>query len=72
MERKRERLIWILITAALLAVLGFILLSPVASAQTNKSTRDFMQDLEAAMYIIQSNYVDEIDPDALFKGAMDG
>ncbi len=31
-----------------------------------------MQDLEAAMYVIQSSYVDEVDPDTLFKGAMDG
>jgi len=72
MERKQERLIWILVTAILLSVLIFILFSPVVSAQTNRSTREYMQDLEAAMYIIQNSYVDEVDSDTLFKGAMDG
>jgi len=72
MDRKRERLIWIVITIALLAVLSLILLSPVASAQTNRSSQEYLRDLETAMYIIQSNYVDEVDPDTLFKGAMEG
>jgi len=72
MERKRERLIWIFTTVALLAVLAVILLSPVASAQTNRTSQEYMRDLETAMYIIQSNYVDEVDPDTLFKGAMEG
>jgi len=72
MDRKRERLIWISTTAVLLTLLAVILLSPVASAQTNRTSQEYMRDLETAMYIIQSNYVDEVDPDTLFKGAMDG
>ncbi len=72
MERKRERLIWISITAVLVAAFAVILLSPVASAQTNRSSQEYMRDLEAAMYVIQSSFVDEVDPDTLFKGAMDG
>ena len=74
MNRKRERLIWISATAALALVLAVVLLSPVASAQTNnrRNTQDYMRDLEAALYILQNNYVDDIDPDILFKGAMDG
>jgi len=72
MERKHERLIWISISAVLVAVIAVILLSPVASAQTNRSSQEYMQDLEAAMYVIQNSYVDEVDPDTLFKGAMEG
>jgi carboxyl-terminal processing protease len=74
MNRKRERLIWISATAALALVLAVVLLSPVASAQTNnrRNTQDYMRDLEAALYILQNNYVDDVDPDILFKGAMDG
>ena len=72
MERKHERLIWITISAVLVAVIAVILLSPVASAQTNRSSQEYMQDLEAAMYVIQNSYVDEVDPDTLFKGAMEG
>ncbi len=74
MERKYERLIWISVTSALLLLMAVILFSPIASAQTNKSrnTQTYIQDLEAALYTIQSNYVDEVDSDILFKGAMDG
>jgi len=72
MERKHERILWISLTAVLLGVLAILLLSPVASAQSNRSTQENMQALEAAMYIIQSSYVDEVDPDELFKGAIDG
>jgi len=74
MNRKRERLIWISATAALALVLAVVLLSPVASAQTNnrRNTQEYMRDLEAALYILQNNYVDDVDAEILFKGAMDG
>lgn len=74
MDRKRERLIWISATSVLLLILAAVLLSPVASAQTTKrrNTQDYIRDLEAALYILQSNYVDEVDSDILFKGAMEG
>lgn len=74
MDRKRERIIWITATAALLLALLVVLFSPIASAQTNRgrNTQDYIRDLEAALYVIQSNYVDEVDTEVLFKGAMDG
>lgn len=74
MDRKRERLMWISSISVLLLILAAVLLSPVASAQTSKrrNTSDYIRDLEAALYILQSNYVDEVDPDVLFKGAMEG
>ncbi len=74
MDRKQERLIWISAITILLLILAVILLSPVASAQTTRrrNTQEYIRELEAALYILQSNYVDEVDPDILFKGAMDG
>jgi hypothetical protein len=61
-------------TAALVLTLLVVLFSPIASAQTDRrrSTQDYIRDLEAALYVIQSNYVDEVDTEELFKGAMDG
>ncbi|MDF1568037.1 MAG: S41 family peptidase [Spirochaetaceae bacterium] len=74
MDRKRERIIWIAATAALVLTLLVVLFSPIASAQTDRrrNTQDYIRDLEAALYVIQSNYVDEVDTEELFKGAMDG
>jgi len=74
MNRRTERILWISLCSALIVTLGVILLSPVASAQTarRKDTQDYIRELEAALYILQSNYVDELDPEQLFRGAMDG
>ena len=74
MDRKRERILWISITSLLLLTLIVILLSPVASAQTTrrKNTQEYIRELEAALYILQTNYVDEVDPEILFKGAISG
>ncbi len=74
MDRKKERGLWIAATSVLLLSLTVILLAPVALAQTGnqKNMQEYLRELEAAFYIIQSNYVDEVDTDALFKGAMEG
>jgi len=74
MERKLERALWISITTILLLLTAALLLSPVAFAQTGARRRneDYIRNLESALYIIQNNYVDEVDLNDLFTGAMEG
>lgn len=72
--RKLERALWISITAILLLLTGALLLSPVAFAQTGVRYRnkDYIENLETALYIIRNNYVDEVNLNDLFTGAMEG
>ena len=74
MNIKKERLIWISVTSVLLAVIAVILLSPVASAKSYTTDKDqqYLQELEAAYYIIKTNYVDEVESEKIFKGAING
>jgi len=74
MERKRERILWVTAVAFLGLTLATVLLAPVARAQgaNRKSNQDYLRDLETALYILQNNYVDEIDSEELFRGAMEG
>ena len=74
MKRKLERTLWISITTIFLLLTAALLLSPVASAQTGtrRRDRDYIRNLEAALYIIQNNYVEDVDANDLFSGAMEG
>ena len=74
MDRKRERILWISISSLLLVTLAVILLSPIALAQTDtgRSSQAYIRQLESAFYTLQNNYVDEVDPEVLFKGAVSG
>ena len=74
MKRKLERTLWISITTIFLLLTAALLLSPVASAQTGtrRKDRDYIRNLEAALYIIQNNYVEDVDANDLFSGAMEG
>lgn len=72
MDRKKERLLWITVSGALVLVLAAVLFSPIAKAQTHKNTQDYVRELEAVLYLLQNNYVDEVDSEQLFLGAMEG
>ncbi len=72
MDRKKERFLWISLSGMLAVVLAAVLLSPIAMAQSRKNTQEYIRELEAAMYLLQNNYVDEVDSEQLFRGAMDG
>lgn len=72
MKRQQERLIWISVSVLLLAVTAGALLLPVASAQSSRNRGSYMQELESAFYILQTGFVDEVDPQLLFEGALDG
>jgi len=74
MRRQLERTLWISIIAAFLLLSAILLLSPVASAQTRARAddRDYIRKLESILHIIQNKYVDEVDSDDLFIGAVEG
>jgi len=74
MKRKLERALWISLTTIPLLFIAVLLLSPVAFAQTSVRSKnsDYVRKLESILYIIQNNYVDEVDVDDLFTGAVDG
>lgn len=82
MKRKKERLIWAGVTSSLaliLIIMLFTISAPSVSAQTNFSNNTYNRDVEKYMnlfknayYYVLNNYVEEIPPEELFKGAMDG
>ncbi len=74
MDRKRERTLWISISSLLIITIAVILLAPVVSAQSSgqKNTEAYLRQLEAAFYTLLNSYVDEVDPELLFKGAVKG
>jgi len=75
MEQSKERKIWIGITLLLALTLVFLLLSPKVFADTppnDKSMNEYFNDFETAFYYLLNAYVDEPDPEQLFRGAMNG
>ncbi|OQX29776.1 MAG: hypothetical protein B0D92_01965 [Spirochaeta sp. LUC14_002_19_P3] len=74
MKKKQERIIWISITSSLLLLLAVIIFSPVVSAQsyTRDKTQIYLKDLETALYTLQNYYVDPVEAEKLFKGAIEG
>ena len=74
MDMKRERTLWLSITVVLAGVLAAVMWAPVARAQSDDrvNNRQYLRDLETAMYILENSYVDEVDPEVLFQGAMEG
>lgn len=75
MERKAERRIWIVAVTILLITTLFLGTVQVISAQNNdieRDSEDFLRLFQAAYYFLLNNYVDELDPETLFEGAMTG
>lgn len=79
MKRKIERLIWAVITSSLsLAVIILVFTFSVSSVSAqssytyNRDVEKYMNLLKNAYYYVLNNYVEEIPPEKLFKGAMEG
>jgi carboxyl-terminal processing protease len=70
---KEKRIPWTLITGVLVLFFVFALLSPAAMADTNDAkTRRLLYLLQYIFEFVESNYVDEIDPEVLAEGAFKG
>jgi len=73
MKRKTERVLWVSMTLSLLLALTVILFAPSVSAQSSSlGTESYLRLFETAYYLVLRNYVDEVPPEKLFKGAMKG
>jgi carboxyl-terminal processing protease len=78
MEQKVERRIWAMTTLTLFLALILTVFAPRLTAETGtsgnneKSTEQYMRELQYTFYLLLQNYVDEIDPEVLFEGAMNG
>lgn len=73
MAKKWEKLVFL---SVLLLIFSITINSPLASADSfadsDKQIQEYIQDLETALYTLQEYYVDEVELDKLFKGAMGG
>lgn len=69
----KERLLWLTTTVGLFAVL-LITMLPVTVAAQSRSGEDerMLQMFERVYDFVRDNYVDEVDPEVLIEGALDG
>ena len=71
----RERVVWTVVTAVLLAGLAFFALSPrLLAGSTEDETQAYIGTIGDMMRYIRDNYVDanKAQPKALYEGAMKG
>jgi carboxyl-terminal processing protease len=72
----KSRKIWAGTSLLSLLLLFFVLLSPSVFAQNKeeqaRNTERYLQLFQYVYGFIQKNYVDEVDPELLYKGAMKG
>ncbi len=74
-KRSRERLVWAIITAGLLAALALFVFSPrLLAANTETETQAYLQDIADVFRYVRDNYVDENKalPKTLVEGALKG
>ena len=70
-EKKRVSLIWILAGLAL-GVIFIVVSVPSAAQNLSNSERNYPSFIQNVFNFIQQNYVDEVDGQKLFEGAMKG
>ncbi len=71
--KNRERYTWIGVTAFLLICIAFAIITPSAFARPAPTKADeYLFILSDLFKFIESNYVDEVEPQVLFEGAVDG
>ncbi len=71
--KKKERFIWLSVTLVLTLALTLVLLAPTVTAQSSSmNSENYLRLFETAYYLILKNYVDEVPPEKIFKGAMEG
>lgn len=73
-----ERRIWAMATLVLSLVIIMSVFAPRLTAETGnaddagKSAEQYMRELQYTFFLLMQNYVDEVDPEQLFEGAMNG
>ncbi|MFO7780292.1 MAG: PDZ domain-containing protein [Spirochaetia bacterium] len=70
---RRERLVWLGVTAALVITLLVVIVPAAAFGQSNSSEQDRLLDMfEQVFRFVQNNYVDEVEAQKLIEGALEG
>lgn len=70
---RRERLVWLGVTAALVITLLVVIVPAAAFGQSNSSEQDRLLDMfEQVFRFVQNNYVDEVEAQQLIEGALEG
>ncbi len=69
---KKDRKIWIGLSAALMAMILFLAFVPVTFAQGTGKTSQYGLIFDEMMRFIKSYYVEDVDEKTLFEGAMKG
>lgn len=71
--RRRERLLWLSITAALVITLTAVVVPAAAFGQSSSADQDRLLDMfEQVFRFVQNNYVDEVEAQELIEGALEG
>lgn len=71
--RRRERLVWLSITAALVITLTAVVVPAAAFGQSSSADQDRLLDMfEQVFRFVQNNYVDEVEAQELIEGALEG
>ncbi len=71
--RNKDRYIWLASGLVAFAILFAVAFVPTALAQPETTdTEEYLQILEEVFHYIEENYVEEVDPQVLFEGAMQG
>jgi carboxyl-terminal processing protease len=70
---RRERLVWLGVTAALVITLLVVIVPAAAFGQSSSSEQDRLMDMfEQVFRFVQNNYVDEVEAQKLIEGALEG
>ncbi|MBN1836070.1 MAG: S41 family peptidase [Spirochaetales bacterium] len=69
----RERTVWIVVTAALAAVVVLLTFTPrVLAGDQEAETQRLLTKFYEVFRFVQENYVDEVDPEIMIDGALQG
>ncbi|MFW5747305.1 MAG: S41 family peptidase, partial [bacterium] len=71
--KNTRRLTWIFLSVSFTVIIGLLILVPSVFAQSNDAElKRYISLFEQVFRFVHDNYVDEVDPETLFHGAMDG
>jgi carboxyl-terminal processing protease len=72
-QHRRERLMWLSVTVALVISLTAVVVPAAAFGQSSSAEQERLLDMfEQVFRFVQNNYVDEVEAEKLIEGALDG
>ncbi len=72
-KQPKERITWISLTAVILLCMTLLIFAPGAFADSsNRNIQRYISLFEQVFRFVHENYVDEVEPEVLFEGALNG